>query len=752
MADKSLQTMLGNYCIKTLLLVLVCSVCTASAAAESFQGYKDIYLKEEMGRLIFGNSKLTLEFDNTSGQWQSLAAKGIDGNMISPSNFAAIDFKIDGKAIIRQRGASFLKHQIVTEENRKAVSLNLVFGIPATNESGKDRKPTTANYEYEFTCRYALFADEGRLDRSAKLHKVSDSNSLPNGIVRMSGFIFQLPGVVIGDSADCVVDVPGPFWPNNYIAPETPYNNLTNVTKDFHSAPDAGFGLLLITNNRCNTTLASWMQTGGEVNYGSSLSGNGKRIIFSHHNHRAYRLKKQMTVESDVHRIEVVAGGLPAALAKYRNSFSAICGAPLDPNTPAWAHEITLLEAYPQYYSGGFKELTGKLPFYKEMGFNTIYLMPHWVGGYSPIDPLKVDERFGTTDDLKEMVRTAHSLGMRVLLDMVIHGFNEKSPLPKERPELFVHNEYGGLARHPAWKSITTDWASPAYQQYMVDLVLHDLKTYDIDGYRVDAASYKGPNWDPNIPYPAYLSGTAAPQLLRRMLKAMREVKPDCVFLSEVFGPVYYSVCNLVHDNQTEGPQFLLEQMEAGLVNAAHYKKHIANILDALPAGANRVYFTRNHDTSWFYHFNGYTQRFMAMEAIHLLCAIPEVFAGDPRHGPDPDDDPATYEYYRKVFALRKKSPELAKGELLLREVECDNPWVFTGLQRLNDRKVLVLVSLSGKQENTALRISNWESRILKFQLEDPISGDTVEAIAEGQNPQTIGLTLKPFQVLVGRL
>jgi hypothetical protein len=136
MADKSLQTMLGNYCIKTLLLVLVCSVCTASAAAESFNGYKDIYLKEEMGRLIFGSSKLTLEFDKTSGQWRSLAAKGIDGNMISPSNFAAIDFKIDGKAIIRQRGASFLKHQVVSEENCKTVSLNLVFGIPATNESG----------------------------------------------------------------------------------------------------------------------------------------------------------------------------------------------------------------------------------------------------------------------------------------------------------------------------------------------------------------------------------------------------------------------------------------------------------------------------------------------------------------------------------------------------------------------------------------------------------------------------------------
>ncbi|MEJ7712336.1 MAG: hypothetical protein WKF84_21385 [Pyrinomonadaceae bacterium] len=39
----------------------------------------------------------------------------------------------------------------------------------------------------------------------------------------------------------------------------------------------------------------------------------------------------------------------------------------------------------------------------------------------------------------------------------------------------------------------------------------------------------------------------------------------------------------------------------------------------ALPIGANRVFYTRNHDTSWFYHFNGYTPRFMSMEAVRRV-------------------------------------------------------------------------------------------------------------------------------------
>jgi glycosidase len=414
---------------------------------------------------------------------------------------------------------------------------------------------------------------------------------------------------------------------------------------------------------------------------------------------------------------------------------------------------MVILEVYPVYFRDGFKGLTRKLPFYKEVGFNTVYLMPHWIGGYSPIDLFEVNPRLGTSDDLKEMVHSAHALGMRVLFDMVIHGFNEKSPIPRQRPELFVHDEQGGLTRHRAWRSITTDWASPAYQQYMVDLVLHDLKTYDIDGYRVDAATFKSPSWDPNLPYPAYRSGSAAPELMERMLEAMRKIKPDSVLLSEVFGPVFYTVCNLVHDNQTEAPQFLLEKMETGELNARHYKMHMANVFDALPTGANRVYFARNHDTSWFYHFNGYTRRFMALDAIHALCVIPEVFAGDPKHGPNPDDNPETYDYYRKLFALRKDFPELAKGELLLREVECDNRRIFAGLRRLTSQLVLIIVSLSDKEESLTASIrlaSNGIKQNKNLNLIDPISGETIEA--KVTEPTAVELKLKPFQVLIGRL
>jgi hypothetical protein len=241
------------------------------------------------------------------------------------------------------------------------------------------------------------------------------------------------------------------------------------------------------------------------------------------------------------------------------------------------------------------------------------------------------------------------------------------------------------------------------------------------------------------------------------MLGALRKRKPDCVLLSEVFGPVFYSVCNLVHDNQTEAATVVLEKMAAGEIDASHYEAHIANVFDALPRGANRVFFARNHDTSWFYHFDGYTPRFLALDALHALVGIPEVFAGDPRNGPNPDSDPAVYEYYRRLFALRKEFPELTRGELRLRDTEDDNPWIVSGIRRLDDRDVVFFVSLSDKPEPVRARILDGEGiprRIEMLELRDAHSDSIVRTRpVESFDPEEarFELTLEPFQILVGR-
>jgi glycosidase len=702
--------------------------------------YEDVFLRTTEERLLFGNARLQVELDARTGDWVGLRSPSIPGSLIETvAAVPTIDFQLGDAWMVEQRGSRLLRHEVEIDRRREDVALRLVFEIPSLRHDGPG---------YELTAVYTLHPGQGRLDRSARLLRLEVESEKAEAD-RLQGFVFRLPGVAVGDPRSCLVDVPGPWWPKTFIAPETPYEKLLERNIEFHSAPDLGFGLLALTNKRMNAVLGTWMDTGGEVNYRPSISSLGKRLTFCHRNLRYYRLSPGIAVSSDTQRIEVLWGSLRDLLFSYRETIQR--SMPMDDSSPPWVKEMVLLEVYPQYYRTGFKEIAHKLPSYKEIGFNTIYLMPHWRGGYSPIDLFQVDPALGSSEELRALVKTAHGLGMRVLFDMVVHGFNDQSDIPKRRPELFVHDEQGNIARHPDWKSLSADWASPAYQQYMVDLVRHDLREYGIDGYRVDAAYFKGPNWDPRIPYPAYLSGTASTQVMSRMLEAMREIKPEAVLLSEVFGPAFYSVFNLAHDNQTEAPARFLEMWEAGDVTAEDYRLHMANVIDLLPAGANRVFFARNHDTSWFYRFGGYTPAFLALDAIHALFGIPEVFAGDPKNRPSPDESPAVYLFYRKLFGLRKMFPELAGGEVLLRMTSCDNRHVFTGLRRRDGLTTLAAVSMSPRAEEVNLQVQGIDVRadlvFLDFQ-----SNKEIKPLRLDSKAGKIRLRLEPFQVLVGRL
>lgn len=709
--------------------------------------YQDIVYIDHGDVVEFGNSRLSARLAKDDGGWLSFFINGTNDDVISSEGaFPSIDFQIDGTWAINRYGASCARIDFATRESDHSAILLLTLAVSLRETAPK---VSEASPDFELDCEYRLFPERANLERRAWLRKTNPK--APGS--KLENFSFQIPGALIGDARSCVVDVPGPFFPNTFIPAGAPYESLKDRDYHLHSAPDAGFGAAVISNSSRKTSLGSWMKTGGEAAYNTHLISDGQRITLRFVDRRAYRLDRvDEEFCSDVHCIEI-APSFPDVLARYREMASSTM--PSEPNPPQWIKEMILLEVYPQYYEGGFKGIIQKLPFYREIGFNTLYLMPHWVGGYSPIDLFSVEPSYGTAADLKELTSAAHSLGMRVLFDMVIHGFGRKSTLPQEHPEFFVHDEAGALVLHNVWKSITCDWANPSYQQYMAELAVHDVMEYDIDGYRVDAASYKSPSWDPQIPYPAYKSGSAAPQLLQTILQAMRSRKPDSVLLSEVFGPLFYSVCDLAHDNQTEAAQFLLEKMEKGEIDASHYKNHIASVYDSLPLGAPRVFYSRNHDTSWFYHFHGYTPRFMALEAIHAFFGVPSVFAGDPKHAPNPDDDPAIYAYYKKIFSFKKKTPALNSGVIRLREVECDNPWIFAGVRQIANQSILVVVSLSGKQETGRLSIPIGylsKGSASELALRDVIQETEVTCPSAGRDTGAFDLTLNPFQVVAGRL
>ncbi len=82
---------------------------------------------------------------------------------------------------------------------------------------------------------------------------------------------------------------------------------------------------------------------------------------------------------------------------------------------------------------GDFKGVTSKLDYVKELGVNTIWLMPFYPSplkddGYDISDYHGVHPQYGTLDDFKEMLAEAHKRDLRVITELVINHTSDQHP------------------------------------------------------------------------------------------------------------------------------------------------------------------------------------------------------------------------------------------------------------------------------------------------------------------------------------
>ena len=123
--------------------------------------------------------------------------------------------------------------------------------------------------------------------------------------------------------------------------------------------------------------------------------------------------------------------------------------------------DLIFYEIYPNSYQDsngdGFGDLKGiqsRLPYIKSLGFNAIWLNPIYDspfldGGYDVRNPFLVSPRFGTNEDLKELLEEAHRLGIRIFLDLVPGHMSVQCPdflasaegIPNEKWDLFIWND-----------------------------------------------------------------------------------------------------------------------------------------------------------------------------------------------------------------------------------------------------------------------------------------------------------------------
>src|SRR3984885_1284009 len=82
---------------------------------------------------------------------------------------------------------------------------------------------------------------------------------------------------------------------------------------------------------------------------------------------------------------------------------------------------------------GDFTGLTSKLEYIRDLGVNTIWLMPFYPSplkddGYDIADYQNVHPQFGTLEDFRNMLHEAHRLGLKVITELIINHTSDQHP------------------------------------------------------------------------------------------------------------------------------------------------------------------------------------------------------------------------------------------------------------------------------------------------------------------------------------
>lgn len=171
---------------------------------------------------------------------------------------------------------------------------------------------------------------------------------------------------------------------------------------------------------------------------------------------------------------------------------------------PSWTKKATIYQINTRQFTpeGTLAAAEKELPRLQELGITIVWLMPiHPIGvknrkgtlgsPYAVQNYREVNPEFGTKEDLKRFVETAHSLGLYVILDWVANHTAWDSNLVTEHPEWYIRDWNGNFRSTPWWDwddIIDLDFSKPELRRYMTKALKYWVKEFDIDGYRCDVA------------------------------------------------------------------------------------------------------------------------------------------------------------------------------------------------------------------------------------------------------------------------
>lgn len=418
----------------------------------------------------------------------------------------------------------------------------------------------------------------------------------------------------------------------------------------------------------------------------------------------------------------------------------------LAPISNAMMENAVIYEANIRQYSeeGSFKAFTKDIPTLKKLGVKVLWVMPIYpisttkskgsLGSYYAIsDYTKVNPEFGTIEDFRDLVKTAHDNGIYVILDWVANHTGWDHVWLKEHPEFYTKDDKGEITH-----TVGTDWTDVADLNYdnqemraeMLKAMQYWLKEEGVDGFRCDVA------------------GMVPVDFWESTITELKKIKP-VFMLAEGWEPELME--NAFDMGYGWDTHHVMNHIAKGENTVAAWDKRMKQVDSMYAADDILMNFTSNHDeNSW----NGTVQERMG-DAKELFAVLSYVAPGMPLiySGQEYDMDKRLL-FFEKDTIIKQKGvfyPLYEKlGKLKNENVALHGGKSAASYERIRtsaDDKVLVFKR--EKENKTVIFVANMTKESVKFTAEyegeftEYLSGESIKSV-KGQE-----YDLTPWQYLI---
>lgn len=454
------------------------------------------------------------------------------------------------------------------------------------------------------------------------------------------------------------------------------------------------------------------------------------------------------------------------------------------------------------WHGGDFRGIAQKIPYLKELGVTAIWLTPWYDNpdeanqcgnpwcpytnyhGYHAIDYYGVENRFGTMEDLREMIKIAHQNGIKVIQDQVANHVGVQHVWSKNPPlenwfSPFSQNSFNNSvllspnASQAERDNLLKGWfnellpdlnqTEPEVSKYEIQNALWWIAATGIDGIRQDTIQY--------MPR----------EFIRDWSAAILKQYPKFYMVGEVFERDSIQTAffqggktgwDKIDTNLPSVFDFKLWETSQEVFTGKKPVRALRDVLkyDGLYPNINNVtVLQNNHDTKRFMSLDGATLEGAMLHTAFVLSTrgIPQLYYGEElamKGGEDPfnradfiggwtedrqskftkrgrtSDEQKMFEWTQEWINLRQNQIAMQKGKTVDLYYD-DDTYIFARVLNINEA---VIVALSKTQKLKMVNINLDDIGIGKVKKLQVLKG----IILDGKDTSDVKTSVKQFVLL----